>query len=426
MVVSCLLTARFGGKTRAQVLTALAFLLTAFLRTHILFQPNILDNFCWTTCIWLLVAHQQEKKPAWFYAFVAVSVLGFYGKYTQLFLLAAIGTSWILSNRSYLTSRLTWRCLAIAALLLLPNIWWQYQHRFPLAHHMQELRDTQLQYLSKADFLKDQLLMLLPVLPLWLAGLFALLKEKTYRWIGITYIAVVILLMLGSGKSYYALGIYPPLVAAGAARWESFGRNRLWARLALPAWIVLLGLPMVPLLTPLWSPGRLAAYFEKSGIRRSGFLKWEDQKDHPLPQDYADMLGWKELAVKTEAAYHRLPPADQANTYVFCDNYGQAGALLYYAQDTVYKKKIFSANGSFLLWIPPVTSFKHFLVTNEEIPPRDHPFFGHFKELQVLDSVQQPYARQQGDKVMLFRGADSQAYAIANALLKQERDEFRR
>ncbi|KKX47100.1 hypothetical protein L950_0228290 [Sphingobacterium sp. IITKGP-BTPF85] len=27
-------------------------------------------------------------------------------------------------------------------------------------------------------------------------------------------------------------------------------------------------------------------------------LTWEDGKEHQLPQDFADMLGWKELAKK--------------------------------------------------------------------------------------------------------------------------------
>jgi hypothetical protein len=47
----------------------------------------------------------------------------------------------------------------------------------------------------------------------------------------------------------------------------------------------------------------------------------------PLPQDYADMLGWPELARATAQVYHALPPADRARAVVLADNYGEAGAL---------------------------------------------------------------------------------------------------
>lgn len=74
---------------------------------------------------------------------------------------------------------------------------------------MGELRDTQLKYVNKTDFVKEQLLMLLPVLFVWIGGLVWLLKNTTYRIIGFMYLSVIILLMTGSGKGYYALGAYP-------------------------------------------------------------------------------------------------------------------------------------------------------------------------------------------------------------------------
>jgi hypothetical protein len=59
-------------------------------------------------------------------------------------------------------------------------------------------------------------------------------------------------------------------------------------------------------------------------------LRWEDGKDHLLPQDFADMLGWKELALKVDSAYLKLPNKD--NTLILCDNYGQAGAINFYTR----------------------------------------------------------------------------------------------
>jgi hypothetical protein len=64
--------------------------------------------------------------------------------------------------------------------------------------------------------------------------------------------------------------------------------------------------------------------------RKLGLLRWEDGKDHDLPQDFADMIGWHELAKIVDDAYEPLP--DKINTIVLCDNYGQAGAINYYSK----------------------------------------------------------------------------------------------
>lgn len=68
--------------------------------------------------------------------------------------------------------------------------------------------------------------------------------------------------------------------------------------------------------------GVLAKAFPPWGKRA-----WEDGKNHNLPQDFADMLGWKEMADKSLAAYRMIPENELKNTLVICNNYGQAGAL---------------------------------------------------------------------------------------------------
>jgi hypothetical protein len=48
------------------------------------------------------------------------------------------------------------------------------------------------------------------------------------------------------------------------------------------------------------------------GTKNTGALKWEDLKDHPLPQDFSDMLGWEEMAQKMSKAYETLDSAEKA------------------------------------------------------------------------------------------------------------------
>lgn len=46
-----------------------------------------------------------------------------------------------------------------------------------------------------------------------------------------------------------------------------------------------------------------------------------------LPQHYADMFGWEELAAQIIAIYQSLPPEDQQYCVIFARNYGEAGAI---------------------------------------------------------------------------------------------------
>jgi len=78
-----------------------------------------------------------------------------------------------------------------------------------------------------------------------------------------------------------------------------------------------------------------------------GLHRWEDGKDHALPQDYADMLGWKELAQKVDSISATLPNLEE--TLILCDNYGQAGAINYYTKNN--KVIASSFNADYIDWL---------------------------------------------------------------------------
>lgn len=54
--------------------------------------------------------------------------------------------------------------------------------------------------------------------------------------------------------------------------------------------MLILFVPLIPVLLPVWKPEQLSAYYLKTGFDKTGILKWEDLQNHPLPQDFADML----------------------------------------------------------------------------------------------------------------------------------------
>jgi 4-amino-4-deoxy-L-arabinose transferase-like glycosyltransferase len=420
------ITKELGGGRFAQFLAALSMLLTAYLRIHILYQPNCLEIFAWCLSIYFLVRYCNSKQDKYLYFIAIAMAFGWWGKYSILFLVIAFLFAVLLSNyRKLYLNKHFWFAFALGILLILPNIIWQWNHNWPLVHHMDELRDTQLKYINKADFIKDQLLMLLPYLPVWIWGLLWLLRHKTYTIIAYIYILFIALLMVGSGKGYYALGAYPMLIAAGGVAIERFSFNKYWFRYGITALVLVLGLPVIPLLLPMYPPMEMAQFNKKYNIEALGLLKWEDQQNHPLQQDYADMIGWKELATKANRAYEQLPDSTRAATVIYCRNYGQAGALKFYGRED-FSKKVISDNGTFLLWIPEHLSFQNLLFIGSHMPEKDDVVFQHFKKASTIDSVTNILSRQLGDKIILFEQADSLVSPLANKGLKEMKKNYSR
>ncbi|MBC7875363.1 MAG: glycosyltransferase family 39 protein, partial [Ferruginibacter sp.] len=345
LVVTCLIAAELGGKLFAQFLAGLCVMTGAYLRVHFLFQPNFLDIFFWTLAIYFIIRYINDKDAKFLYLFSISLALGFWGKYSVLFIIFSILLALLLSqHRKVFLEKKLYIAGLISLLIILPNVWWQYQHNWPLVHHMEELQETQLKYINPSGFLTDQLMMLIATTMIWITGLVWVLRQKQWRFLGYIYLLVILLLILGRGKSYYSLGIYPMLLAAGAVAWERWTERRYWIRYTVSIIIIGFTYMILPMLLPIWKPEKLAGFYEKIGMKH----KWEDQKNHSLPQDFADMLGWKELTVKTESFFNSLPETTKRNTVIYCRHYGQAGSLKFYGKDGYFKNKVITDNGSFL------------------------------------------------------------------------------
>ena len=425
VIVTCLITARLGGKAFAQFLAGFGVTTGAFLRVHILFQPNILDIFFWTCSLYFLVRFIQTYDQKDFLWMSTCLALGWWSKYSVVFLMASILIGLLLSRyRKVLLQKNTYTSIAIALLIILPNIWWQYTHKWPLIHHMKELRETQLVYVNPMDFIKDQFLLLFPVLIIWIAGLVWFFRNNTYRIFGWIYLSVILLLIFGSGKSYYALGVYPVLLAAGGTVWEKLFSVRKWVRYVIAALIIGLTIPFLPVGLPMMSPEKLAIFYKEKGIDKTGLLKWEDQRDHELPMDFADMLGWKEVTEKTEKFFNSLPDSAKNTSSIYCRHYGYGGSLRFYGKDKLFREKVFSDNGSFLLWIPDNLYFKHLIFLGRRMPDKDDEVFQHFEKVTVIDSVTNKLSRQYGDKIIFFENIDSIGLQLAQDGLKEMKSEF--
>ena len=288
-----------------------------------------------------------------------------------------------------------------------------------------ELQQTQLQYINPWGFLIDQLLMNIPCLFIWFRGLLFTIISKQYRFIGLAYVFVIILLLIGHGKNYYALGVYPTLFAFGATELEKATTvKRRFLRYVFIIVPVVVGTYFIPILLPILPPKQLADLYVKLYMAKTGFLKWEDQKDHPLPQDFSDMLGWEEMAQKVAKAYSMLSDSEKQDAVIFCNNYGMAGAVNYYASK-YHLPQAYSDNASFLYWMPPNMSMKNFVLVSDDPDEKRHDFAKGFKSVTKIDSITSTYARERGDYIYLFIGADENFEKFFREKIAKDKAEFK-
>jgi hypothetical protein len=236
---------------------------------------------------------------------------------------------------------------------------------------------------------------------------------------------VIILLLIGHGKNYYALGVYPVLFAFGAMELEKFTSiKRKALRYRFIIFAIVSGVYMLPIGLPIFPPKQLADTFIKLHLENTGALKWEDQKNHPLPLDFSDMLGWKEMTQKVAKAYSMLKDSEKQNVFIFCNNYGMAGAVNYYGPN-YQLPQAYSDNASFLYWIPPNINIKHFILVSDDPDEKQHDFAKGFQSVTKVDSVTNFYARERGDYIYLFFGADENFRHFFKDKIAKDKAEFK-
>ena len=394
------------GNIFALVLGAICVLFSALLRLNSLYQPNSLDALCWTTFCFILIKYADTENSKWFYMGMVVLAVGFLNKYNIVFLLVGVLPALLLLKRSAFSDKHFYISIVVFLLLILPNLVWQYHNNFPVYHHMQQLAKTQLININRWDFLKDQLLFFIGSFFVILSGLYALLFYKPYKKYRFFFWTLCFTLMVFTwlkAKSYYAVGLYPIYIAFGAVYLQTI-LNSGWKKYLQPVAIlipVLFFIPMYSIVFPNKSPDYIATH--PASYKKFGLLRWEDGKDHAIPQDYADMLGWKELANKVDSVYTTLAAREQ--TLILCDNYGQAGAINYYKKNKNITAHSFNAD--YINWFQPDIKYVNLIRVKEfesvagELKETS-PFFD---SSYTAGSVTNTFAREFGTTIFVFEKA---------------------
>ena len=411
------------GNLFALILGACCILFSALLRMNTLYQPNSLDVLCWTALFFFIIKYFNSEKPKWIYIAAIVFAFGFLNKYNIAFLAAGFLPAILLSSqRKIFLKKEVYYSVALAFILIFPNLLWQYNNKFPVVHHMKVLAETQLVNVDRIGFLKSQMSFFFGSLLVIIAGLFALgtyapfKKYRTFLW---SFFFTLIIFIYFRAKDYYAIGLYPVYVAFGAV-FLSQVLDKGWLRYLKPVAIALPVLSFIPMYQfsfPNRSPEYMVA--NSSIYEKTGQLRWEDGKEHLIPQDYADMLGWKELARKVDSLYAILPNPDQ--TIVISDNYGQAGAINYYTKKGI---KAVSFNADYINWFDLDKKYLNLIRVKDNQKGDELKKTGSYFQTAILaDSITNRYSREAGTVIYVFTGAKIDINPILKSEIEKDKND---
>ncbi len=248
----------------------------------------------------------------------------------------------IAGPREVLRSRWLWAGALLAALIAAPYLAWQAGHGWPQLEISRAIAaGSSGTSEPRALFLPYQLVLVSPVLvPIWVAGLVRLFRDPALcrlRALAWAYPVLAVVFVVTGGKPYYLAGLYPLLLAAGAApavAWAGRRRRRLrrWLLAAAVVFSVVVGgtvtLPVLPL----------------DALAGSHLVA--------VSYDLGEQVGWPRFAAVVDGVYAGLPPSQRATAVIFTSNYGEAGAVDHYGR-ALGLPRAYSGHNGYWYWGPP-------------------------------------------------------------------------
>jgi hypothetical protein len=383
------LTREMGGGRFAQGFAALAVLASpVFLLFHHWLTMNAFEPLIWLGAALCVVRAINTGRPTYWFWFGVIIGVGMQTKYSVVFFAFAVVAGLILTkHRSFLRSRWIWLGAIASLLIFLPNLVWLIKHDFPFLELMNNIRHSGRDVArGPLAFVADQAMIMNPILfPLWIAGLAWLFfgtksepgvvatgslhsNRNPYTIFAWAYLVMLIAFIVLKGKNYYLAPVYPILFAAGSIAFERLtrrdtddsntgtagvslarrARSLHWLRYAYTIAMILVGLALAPLTIPVLSPEGYIRYQRMLGFEPP---RAENLNTGPLPQHFADEFGWEDMAREVAKVYNSLPAEERAQTAIFANSYGQAGAIDFFGAKYGLPKAI-SNHQNYWYWGP--------------------------------------------------------------------------
>ena len=340
VVMAAVLTREVGGGRAAQGMAMLvAAIAPVFLTTSHFISTVTFDLVAWAAATWLVMRIVRTGEVRLWPAVGGVVGLGLLNKHTMAFWVIGVGAGLLLTpQRRLLANRWLLAGGALALALFAPNLVWQAQHHWASLEFSRNLRQRLLGE-NMSQFIPLQLGIMTPVgTALWFVALRRILARDRnrasawadYRWLGMAYVVLFVVMFASGGKAYYLGSIYLPLVAVGAVAIERTWNSR--SRRVLTAAIAITGALAAPLFTPMLPTSALSAV-----------------PVHKVNDDMSGMLGWHTAAREVAAVYHSLPAAEQSSAVILTQTYSQASAIDYWHRELAVPNAI-SPHNSYWWW----------------------------------------------------------------------------
>ena len=320
VVLVALIARELGAGAAGQAVAALATAASAAAMAvgHLL-STTTFDVLVWVTLVYVVARILGGGDERQWLLVGLVAGIGLENKQLVLLLVVALACGCLLARRWDLARNpWLWSGAGLAFALWLPNLLWQARHGWPQLELADKIgQEDPVGY--RVQLLPLQFLLIGPLLaPLWIGGLWWLLRRpeaRPYRPLGLAYVVLLVIALVTGGKPYYTMGFLLVLLGAGGVVAESWMRDRRGRKLALGAAIAVsaavaavITLPLVPV---------------------------EDVHATPIPdlnEDAIETIGWPTFAATVGRVWNELPQSERSTAVVYASNYGEAGAIARYGR----------------------------------------------------------------------------------------------
>ena len=320
VVLVALIARELGAGAAGQAVAALATAASAAAMAvgHLL-STTTFDVLVWVTLVYVVARILGGGDARQWLLVGLVAGIGLENKQLVLLLVVALACGCLLARRWDLARNpWLWSGAVLAFVLWLPNLLWQARHGWPQLELADKIgQEDPVGY--RVQLLPFQFLLIGPLLaPLWIGGLWWLLRRpeaRPYRPLGFAYVVLLVIALVTGGKPYYTMGFLLVLLGAGGVVAESWMRDRRARKLALGAAIAVsaavaavITLPLVPV---------------------------EDVHATPIPdlnEDAIETIGWPTFAATVGRVWNELPQSERSTAVVYASNYGEAGAIARYGR----------------------------------------------------------------------------------------------
>ena len=320
VVLVALIARELGAGAAGQAVAALATAASAAAMAvgHLL-STTTFDVLVWVTLVYVVARILGGGDARQWLLVGLVAGIGLENKQLVLLLVVALACGCLLARRWDLARNpWLWSGAGLAFALWLPNLLWQARHGWPQLELADKIGQED-PVGNRVQLLPLQFLLIGPLLaPLWIGGLWWLLRRpeaRPYRPLGFAYVVLLVIALVTGGKPYYTMGFLLVLLGAGGVVAESWMRDRRGRKLALGAAIAVsaavaavITLPLVPV---------------------------EDVHATPIPdlnEDAIETIGWPTFAATVGRVWNELPQSERSTAVVYASNYGEAGAIARYGR----------------------------------------------------------------------------------------------